>query len=184
MLFVRYWECSGCARTNYCHQKSVGSVATFSQLLACCLLRSERISSVMTAPRHRAAVRVPLQIISPWSSSSLPHPKVRMTPKMLAEQLRSPEDVISGSGYVNSAANSKPTAKYPVTKNLFVCRNREKRGRKHLNDSVKGKYATGECKLNCRLHILHLIACIIPKDGLKRTKKKKNIIIRTRQLRP
>lgn len=31
-----------------------------------------------------------------------------------------PDDVPSGSGYVNSAANSNPTGKYPVMKNLHM----------------------------------------------------------------
>lgn len=35
-----------------------------------------------------------------------------------AETLRSPDDVPSDSGYVNSAANSKPRGRYPVMKNL------------------------------------------------------------------
>lgn len=36
-----------------------------------------------------------------------------------AEALSKPDEVPSGSGNVSSAANSKPTGKYPVMKNLL-----------------------------------------------------------------
>lgn len=42
----------------------------------------------------------------------------RKTTPTCAETLRSPDDVPSDSGYVNSAANSKPRGRYPVMKNL------------------------------------------------------------------
>lgn len=39
-------------------------------------------------------------------------------PKICAAKFSKPEEVPSGSGYVNSTANSNPTGSNPVMKNL------------------------------------------------------------------
>nr|CAD7201541.1 unnamed protein product [Timema douglasi] len=76
-------------------------------LPAACRLKSlPRISTVITRPTVSKPVRVTLVTKSPQTSNTSPAINVKVTPKISEAAFIIPEEVPSGSGYVNSAANS------------------------------------------------------------------------------
>lgn len=91
------------------------------------LRRQNRANSdhlhVITVPKNSMAAMAPLAVMGSHLSKTAPIVAVKINPKIWALQFKRPEEVPSGAGYVISAANSKPTGRYPVMKNLLTTSN-------------------------------------------------------------
>lgn len=78
---------------------------------AACRRKSDLITAVTIVPTHSMHAIVMFAPVSPIISNSSAYILVNRMPKIWAAAFSKPADVPSGSGYVNSAANSKPTGK-------------------------------------------------------------------------